>query len=111
MIRRPPRSTLFPYTTLFRSVADLLQQHEDEGRGDVVGQVGDELVRSWFESFVVEAEGVALMDPDVVAILYGVAEGGDDVRVEFDGLHESCSLREEHGQKAASGPYLQHHII
>src|SRR5256885_12076143 len=24
MIRRPPRSTLFPYTTLFRSVASLL---------------------------------------------------------------------------------------
>src|SRR3712207_7710494 len=24
MIRRPPRSTLFPYTTLFRSVDDLL---------------------------------------------------------------------------------------
>src|SRR5687768_18198119 len=28
MIRRPPRSTLFPYTTLFRSEAD-----EDDGRG------------------------------------------------------------------------------
>src|SRR5438094_10462296 len=28
MIRRPPRSTLFPYTTLFRSVGELL------GRGD-----------------------------------------------------------------------------
>src|SRR2546430_6947794 len=25
MIRRPPRSTLFPYTTLFRSVAGLLE--------------------------------------------------------------------------------------
>src|SRR2546426_5113388 len=24
MIRRPPRSTLFPYTTLFRSVAEVL---------------------------------------------------------------------------------------
>src|SRR2546421_9698422 len=24
MIRRPPRSTLFPYTTLFRSVADVI---------------------------------------------------------------------------------------
>src|SRR3712207_8809117 len=24
MIRRPPRSTLFPYTTLFRSVAELV---------------------------------------------------------------------------------------
>src|SRR3712207_8102884 len=27
MIRRPPRSTLFPYTTLFRSLADLLHVH------------------------------------------------------------------------------------
>src|SRR5258708_24398256 len=26
MIRRPPRSTLFPYTTLFRSAADELAQ-------------------------------------------------------------------------------------
>src|SRR2546428_5983929 len=26
MIRRPPRSTLFPYTTLFRSVAGKVQQ-------------------------------------------------------------------------------------
>src|SRR2546422_6817003 len=25
MIRRPPRSTLFPYTTLFRSVADAVR--------------------------------------------------------------------------------------
>src|SRR3712207_9087569 len=28
MIRRPPRSTLFPYTTLFRSDYDLPQEHE-----------------------------------------------------------------------------------
>src|SRR5260221_4865115 len=27
MIRRPPRSTLFPYTTLFRSPTDHLPQH------------------------------------------------------------------------------------
>src|SRR3712207_7530450 len=26
MIRRPPRSTLFPYTTLFRSVVDYLER-------------------------------------------------------------------------------------
>src|SRR2546430_4520009 len=30
MIRRPPRSTLFPYTTLFRS-ADLETDREEEG--------------------------------------------------------------------------------
>src|SRR3712207_9274342 len=33
MIRRPPRSTLFPYTTLFRS-------DDDRHRGEVLG-VGD----------------------------------------------------------------------
>src|SRR2546430_12490900 len=27
MIRRPPRSTLFPYTTLFRSIASDCRQH------------------------------------------------------------------------------------
>src|SRR5260370_31243611 len=30
MIRRPPRSTLFPYTTLFRSIAGFLCQSEHE---------------------------------------------------------------------------------
>src|SRR5256885_12205913 len=28
MIRRPPRSTLFPYTTLFRSHRDVVEKHE-----------------------------------------------------------------------------------
>src|SRR3712207_7499820 len=28
MIRRPPRSTLFPYTTLFRSIQVISDQHE-----------------------------------------------------------------------------------
>src|SRR5258708_24309507 len=29
MIRRPPRSTLFPYTTLFRSGPELLREEKD----------------------------------------------------------------------------------
>src|SRR2546430_15267003 len=40
MIRRPPRSTLFPYTTLFRS------HGRDEVHGVGVGYVHDVLVRS-----------------------------------------------------------------
>src|SRR3989442_4787399 len=43
MIRRPPRSTLFPYTTLFRS---LQREPAAGGDGHVVPQVqGLELVR------------------------------------------------------------------
>src|SRR2546430_8378396 len=36
MIRRPPRSTLFPYTTLFRSIED---QVVEKDRGERIGEV------------------------------------------------------------------------
>src|SRR3712207_6915216 len=49
MIRRPPRSTLFPYTTLFRSLRRLLER-EDRGAdladgGVEVGDGGEDAVR------------------------------------------------------------------
>src|SRR3712207_8737930 len=36
MIRRPPRSTLFPYTTLFRSVLDVERHGVLAGRGEAL---------------------------------------------------------------------------
>src|SRR5690349_23193022 len=38
MIRRPPRSTLFPYTTLFRS--------RDDEEGRAVGRVGEAVIQA-----------------------------------------------------------------
>src|SRR2546422_8398037 len=46
MIRRPPRSTLFPYTTLFRSNGDLMLDFQPpnewslSGTGDLAGLSG-----------------------------------------------------------------------
>src|SRR2546429_6968193 len=40
MIRRPPRSTLFPYTTLFRSSAQKQPKPSGDGRTKLPGQVG-----------------------------------------------------------------------
>src|SRR2546422_3741419 len=37
MIRRPPRSTLFPYTTLFRSLPDTLRGEERRNHGVLIG--------------------------------------------------------------------------
>src|SRR5256885_11933269 len=48
MIRRPPRSTLFPYTTLFRS----------HRRGDAVREIGDDLRGQRVERGEVELERV-----------------------------------------------------
>src|SRR2546430_4748431 len=50
MIRRPPRSTLFPYTTLFRSVAHAI----DARHGDVFGGIVEDVL----VDFVGDAVGV-----------------------------------------------------
>src|SRR3712207_7146442 len=39
MIRRPPRSTLFPYTTLFRSAARVRAERAAGDQADAVGRV------------------------------------------------------------------------
>src|SRR2546430_2115497 len=42
MIRRPPRSTLFPYTTLFRSIAEVLRLAAGKKKGDTAGIPGSD---------------------------------------------------------------------
>src|SRR2546427_338256 len=41
MIRRPPRSTLFPYTTLFRSQLHAAMAAHEQARADEVFQLAD----------------------------------------------------------------------
>src|SRR3712207_7969506 len=58
MIRRPPRSTLFPYTTLFRSVGNELTREAEElrlVRFDAVQRFGELQVLLDCRDFVVEA--------------------------------------------------------
>src|SRR5437867_6351247 len=43
MIRRPPRSTLFPYTTLFRSVHQVRVEREAEGRNLLEARLAERL--------------------------------------------------------------------
>src|SRR3712207_9115928 len=53
MIRRPPRSTLFPYTTLFRSAEHLLT------RRAATREVGQKLVAriKWWEDYTAKNGG------------------------------------------------------
>src|SRR3712207_7083091 len=44
MIRRPPRSTLFPYTTLFRSTMILVHLYGDSDRAQLVSMPRDSWV-------------------------------------------------------------------
>src|SRR2546429_2656566 len=49
MIRRPPRSTLFPYTTLFRSRIEDRAKKSDDGAGGVMDQTVKFPV--WFDPY------------------------------------------------------------
>src|SRR5436853_859079 len=51
MIRPPPRSTLFPYTTLFRSMSTEHQKYSTENQAEIIRQYaaqrGIEVVRTY----------------------------------------------------------------
>src|SRR3712207_7343744 len=83
MIRRPPRSTLFPYTTLFRSELE---------------------ARDWREWLLRAAAG----DPPKLQIMYG--PGGEPRLPEFelDWLpgYEGSARSEEHTSELQSRQYL-----
>src|SRR5687768_18092263 len=86
MIRRPPRSTLFPYTTLFRSsrVQDTLALMRRPADARVDGVVGRE---------------VAIRDGKIRAVITG--------RVEKIGTRYSISTRsEEHTSELQSRLHL-----
>src|SRR2546422_9560957 len=60
MIRRPPRSTLFPYTTLFRSQPAAHVAHQREGPyRDVISRVLEPLTADYVRNGV-ERDGAAL---------------------------------------------------
>src|SRR3712207_8227579 len=67
MIRRPPRSTLFPYTTLFRSLDRTLNQEyiektrrnllvcdEYETISDYIGRIGDSVLKLQEHNIVID---------------------------------------------------------
>src|SRR3712207_8255187 len=63
MIRRPPRSTLFPYTTLFRSRGHLPRQRRARGRGRrggrrMIAQLSGEVAVRRADHVVVSCGGV-----------------------------------------------------
>src|SRR5256885_2773562 len=59
MIRRPPRSTLFPYTTLFRSLLQPAYMGEKQRRGCAVGIAEDVLARLQVHHALVDVHGAA----------------------------------------------------
>src|SRR3712207_6926180 len=82
MIRRPPRSTLFPYTTLFRSIevleGELLAGEDKETSGKL-----------WVISMSVDSMGQQMKPGDIVVI--GDRAKGDRKSTRLNSSHANIS--------------------
>src|SRR3712207_8631654 len=92
MIRRPPRSTLFPYTTLFRSAGD-----------DAAGQDADDLPEDDGALAVAQPELGAL-----VAVRRLLAVRGQEAALPVGALDDLAAVgrSEEHTSELQSRQYL-----
>src|SRR2546422_9643840 len=103
MIRRPPRSTLFPYTTLFRSVRTLAPPAELQGVKALV--VDDSATNRLVLKGILTAWGMQVVEApngvDGLAELMRAHESGDPYRLvlldcrmpEMDGVQVAGRLR------------------
>src|SRR5256885_16923109 len=74
MIRRPPRSTLFPYTTLFRSAA--------QNNVNPAGRIGaDPAPRGQQFTYTVRAQGQLLKPEEIADIVVRLNPDGSTVRL------------------------------
>src|SRR3712207_7576812 len=87
MIRRPPRSTLFPYTTLFRSTGTVDEPVDEQGRADA-------------------DEPDVLGDADAVLGRADAALLGEAGRLEVEVDQAGAERSEEHTSELQSRQYL-----
>src|SRR2546430_6294753 len=84
MIRRPPRSTLFPYTTLFRSVRDVYGFEQIVGRSPAM--------RRLFETID------KIADTDVTVLIRGASGTGKELVANALQDRKSTRLNSSHSQ-------------
>src|SRR2546430_13477893 len=80
MIRRPPRSTLFPYTTLFRSLGRTMSSRRSPPRGNSGGF-----------AFDMVADPPTMLAPVLDEDLVGVEPGGDRKSTRLNSSHSQIS--------------------
>src|SRR5256885_15974618 len=104
MIRRPPRSTLFPYTTLFRSVIASAGLARDDGMlpvseqrlplvTNLLDQLALALVRARAEAEALEVAGLRERDQLRAALLSSV---GHDLRTPLTAIIRAAADRRRH---------------
>jgi len=93
MIRRPPRSTLFPYTTLFRSQGELGSSRAALDRDQIIGGLEEGY----------RVHGAAVDADFIVKVAAGRTARGAHQRDQIAALHAGVRLDENLGEVAVAG--------
>src|SRR2546429_6821814 len=101
MIRRPPRSTLFPYTTLFRSHVVVYSGVAAVGQG-----IDTTLAQVVADELDVPAEGITVVHGDSARVPFGVGRSEEHTSELQSRLHLVCRLLLEKKKKVTT--YLIH---
>src|SRR2546422_10110790 len=109
MIRRPPRSTLFPYTTLFRSVLGKLGVHDRDVSVGGVLEVGERATGMNVSAF--DHRPVGIPTPNVdrrqgVAFEVDVCQGVLVHDHERDGRQLLQAPRFRYGHRGSAPPWI-----
>src|SRR2546430_6671507 len=100
MIRRPPRSTLFPYTTLFRSIVGEKKGAEGRAPASDVGRAGpawkrvcrsDEVPANGMKAFPVDGVDVLIVHTGEAFVAYQALCPHEAVALE-QGVHDGSVL-------------------
>src|SRR2546421_11900802 len=110
MIRRPPRSTLFPYTTLFRSVArQYLLQPLGPRRQGLVGEAVERLIRRAVDVVELALRAFYIKQPGQIFPglhpFLDLRPGGDAIRRIVGGVelaqHDAAAVMHHHRERLA----------
>src|SRR2546429_5080859 len=93
MIRRPPRSTLFPYTTLFRSTNDQIKEMTRKVSAEV------DLVHQQTQNQRYGSSHIGATAKDISNVVTDAASGVVDI---FHGIDKAVELSQPQDRKSGS---------
>src|SRR3989475_1179203 len=96
MIRRPPRSTLFPYTTLFRSRLRVVSSFQEQGEGTLIAFEEDAKMEDAVISGIAfnrdEAKITVMGVPDRPGIAYAILGPISEANIDVDMIIQNASV-------------------
>src|ERR1039457_7595728 len=111
MIRRPPRSTLFPYTTLFRSLCEDHSCRGDTFADQIEKSHRDRKSTRLNSSHLVISYAVFCLEKETIAFQSGSISARREMKAVGEGEEKSGQGEERNGQRTDAGVNMDVNLL